>query len=155
MGAPFIDLAFLKVSSIVDGRVQYKRKKTGKYYDIKIIPNLEKILHPYTREKKEDDFILPIIKRVNLVDQYKDIQWAQKRYNERLKEVAQLAGIDEKLTSYVSRHSFASIANNMGIPVTAISQMLGHENLATTQTYLASLRKDIIDDYNEKITLGN
>lgn len=65
MGAPFIDLAFLKVSSIADGRVQYKRKKTSKYYDIKITPNLEKILHHYIRGKKEDDYILPIIKRAN------------------------------------------------------------------------------------------
>jgi integrase/recombinase XerD len=64
------------------------------------------------------------------------------------------AGIQEKLTSYVSRHSFASIANNMAIPVTAISEMLGHQRLTTTQVYLAGLQKDSIDQYNEKILSG-
>jgi len=65
-----------------------------------------------------------------------------------------LAGIDENLTSYVSRHSFASIANNLGVPVTAISEMLGHEKLSTTQVYLSSLKKDVLDQYNEQVIAG-
>ena len=94
---------------------------------------------------------MPIIKRDDLIHQYKDIEWARKRYNKRLKEIGQLVGIEETLTSYVSRHTFASIANNMGIPVTAISEMLGHNQLSTTQVYLASLNKEVLDDYTEKI----
>ena len=89
MGAPFIDLAFLRINQIVDGRLQYKRRKTGKFYDIKISENAEIILSQYIKGKEKEDYILPIIKRVQLVDQYKDIQWAQKRYNQRLKEVGQ------------------------------------------------------------------
>jgi integrase len=154
MGAPFIDLAFLTKSNIIDGRIQYKRRKTGKFFDIKITDNLKPILDHYLKNKKNDEYLLPIIKRENLIDQYKDIQWAQKRYNKRLKAIAVKAGIQEKLTSYVSRHSFASIANNMAIPVTAISEMLGHQRLTTTQVYLAGLQKDSIDQYNEKILSG-
>ncbi|MFD1000213.1 phage integrase SAM-like domain-containing protein [Ohtaekwangia kribbensis] len=154
MGAPFIDLAFLTKANIIDGRVQYRRRKTGKFFDIKITENLRPILDHYLKDKKEKEFLLPIIKREALVDQYKDIQWAQKRYNKRLKIIAGKAGIQEKLTSYVSRHSFASIANNMAIPVTAISEMLGHQRLTTTQVYLAGLQKDAIDRYNETILSG-
>lgn len=154
MGAPFIDLAFLTAENIVDGRIQYRRRKTGKFFDIKITDNLKPILDHYARGKTKDQFLLPIIKRVNLEDQYKDIQWAQKRYNKRLKTIADKAGIQEKLTSYVSRHSFASIANNMAVPVTAISEMLGHQRLTTTQVYLAGLQKDTIDRYNETILSG-
>ena len=80
--------------------------------------------------------------------------WALNRYNKSLKKLAQLANIEESLTSYVSRHSFASIANNMEIPVTAISEMLGHERLSTTQVYLAGFKKEAIDQYAEKITAG-
>ena len=138
----------------MDGRIQYRRRKTGKFFDIKITDNLKPILDHYLDGKNDNEFLLPIIKREKLVDQYKDIQWAQKRYNKRLKTIAGKAGIQEKLTSYVSRHSFASIANNMAIPVTAISEMLGHQRLTTTQVYLAGLQKDSIDQYNERILSG-
>lgn len=80
--------------------------------------------------------------------------WALQRYNKRLKKLGKLAGIQETSTSYVSRHSFASIANNMEIPVTAISEMLGHERLSTTQVYLAGFKKEAIDEYAERITSG-
>lgn len=154
MGAPYFDLANLKVKNIIDGRVQYKRQKTGKFYDIKITENLKPILDYYTKGKSPDNFILPIIKREKLTEQYKDVLWARERYNVRLKTMAKDAGIEENLTSYVSRHSFASIANNMAIPLTAISEMLGHQKLTTTQVYLAGLQKDIIDNYNEQILAG-
>ncbi len=151
MGAPYIDLAFLKVENIVDGRVQYKRRKTGKFYDIKITDNLKPIIDYYAQGKEKSEFLLPIIKREVLAEQYLDIATSRRYYNRLLERIAKDAKIDEHLTSYVSRHSFASIANNMAIPVTAISEMLGHQKLTTTQTYLASLNKEIIDDYNAQI----
>lgn len=151
MGAPFIDLAFLRIENIKSGRIQYTRKKTGKQFDIKITEHLEGLLKYYVEGKSKSEFLLPIIKREGLADQYKDIQWAQNRYNKKLKKLADLAGIEEHLTSYVSRHSFASLANNKEIPLTAISSMLGHQNIKTTQTYLAELSQDKIDGYNESI----
>jgi len=154
MGAPFVDLAYLTVNNIVDGRIQYKRQKTGKHYDIKISENLLPIIEYYKNDKSGDDYLLHIIKRGTLGDQYKDIMWARKRYNKRLKLIATDAKIGENLTSYVSRHSFASIANNMAIPLTAISEMMGHQKISTTQIYLAGLQKQVIDDYNEKIVSG-
>jgi site-specific recombinase XerD len=149
-----MDLAFLKLKNIVDGRVQYKRRKAGRFYDIKITPNLKSILQGYLEDKEPENFILPIVKRESIIGQYKDVQWAHKRHNQRLKEIANLAGIEENLTSYVSRHSFASIANKLGVPVTAISEMLGHEKLSTTQVYLSSLKQDVLDQYNEQVIGG-
>jgi site-specific recombinase XerD len=104
-GAPFIDLAFLKVSNIVNGRLQYKRRKTGKHYDIKITPDVKNVIDHFAAGKSSDDYLLPVIKRTELQDQYSDIDEARRRYNKRLKKLATLAGIDENLTSYVSRHS--------------------------------------------------
>jgi len=63
-------------------------------------------------------------------------------------------GIEERLTSYVSRHSYASIADEMGIPLTAISQMLGHEKIGTTQAYLDKLRKSKLDKYQDQVIMG-
>ena len=154
MGAPFIDLAFLKTENIIDGRIQYKRQKTSRHYDIKITPQLQGILDCYIKGKKPHEFILPLIKRETPQDQYMDVQSTQNRYNKQLKQIAKLAGIEENLTSYVSRHSFATLANQMEIPITAISQMLGHEKVSTTQVYLASFGKNVLDDYNERILGG-
>lgn len=154
MGAPFTDLALLKVGNIVDGRIKYQRKKTGKFYDIGISSFLQSILDYYLKNKTKEEYILPIIKHDSLINQHNDILWALQRHNKLLKRIAQLAGIEENLTSYVSRHSFATIPNNMAVPVTAISQMLGHQKLSTTQIYLAGLNKDLMDEYNLKIITG-
>ena len=150
-GISFIDLAFLKGMNIKDGRILYRRKKTGKLYDICITDQMHEIITHYQGNKGKADFILPIIKRTKLEEQYKDAQWALKRYNKKLKELARLCDIDQTLTSYVSRHSFATQALLMDVPVVAISQMLGHAKLNTTQVYLKSLPNNILDDYQKKI----
>jgi integrase/recombinase XerD len=155
MGAPYIDLSFLKLENISDGRIKYIRRKTGKFYDIKISDQLQEILTYYSKEKQKDDFVFPIIKAFDLEEQYDQILWSLQRYNKRLKKLAKLAGIDEVLTSYVSRHSFASLANNKKVPITAISEMLGHTSIKTTQVYLSGLNKDVIDDYNQAIIDGH
>jgi len=150
-GMSFVDMAFLKVENIKNGRVQFQRKKTSKLYDIKITEPLQKILSFYTKNKKPDDFILPIIKRDDLELQYKDAKEALKRYNNGLSRLADRCGIDEKLTSYVSRHSFATHAMLKNIPLMAISEMLGHSKLSTTQIYLKSLPSNIMDVYQEEM----
>lgn len=95
--------------------------------------------------------MFPILKPDTLENQYKRLKESRKRYNKKLKKLADLAEIDEQLTSYVSRHTFASLANNKGIPVSAISEMLGHESLKTTQIYLNSLSNNVLDNYNDMI----
>ncbi|WP_262508066.1 tyrosine-type recombinase/integrase [Zunongwangia mangrovi] len=59
-------------------------------------------------------------------------------YNAGLKRMAKLCDIEEKLISYVSRHSFATHALLKNVPLTAISSMLGHSKFNTTQKYLKS-----------------
>lgn len=145
-GMNFTDIAFLKKADIVNGRINYRRRKTSKLYDIKITPNLGTILEHYMQN--ESDYVFPIIKRGSAFLQDKDIQWSRKRYNKKLKVIAELCGIDKNLTSYVSRHSFATQAMMQQVPVTAISAMLGHSSLKTTETYLKSLPSAILDDYN-------
>ena len=150
-GMNFTDMAFLKMTDIKDGRIQYRRRKTSKLYDIKLTPNLEKILKYYIENNNGLGFIFPIIKREELLLQDRDIMWARKCYNKRLKELATLCGVQQNLTSYVSRHSFATQAMLQEVPLNAISTMLGHSNLKTTEIYLKSLPTNILDDYNAKI----
>lgn len=150
-GIPFVDMALLKLENIVNGRIQFFRQKTDKPYNIKITNELNVILEYYLKDKTKQDYIFPIVKYSDPIQQYNGIENARKRYNKKLKEIAKICNIEENLTSYVSRHSFATQAKNLGIPITAISEMLGHENIKTTQIYLDSLPSDMLDKYHEDV----
>jgi len=152
-GMPFMDMALLKITNIKNGRIDYQRKKTSKNYDIKISEPLSKILGFYLKDKTKLEFIFPIIKRDTSEQQYKDVIRKRKIYNKKLKKIADLCGIEQRLTSYVSRHSFATHAMLHDIPLQAISAMLGHSNLNTTQIYLKSLPNGILDEYNERLSI--
>jgi site-specific recombinase XerD len=150
-GMPFTDMAHLKVENIVDGRIKFDRQKTDKAYNIKITPIAQKILDKYIIGKGKDEYIFPIIYRESPKDIYRDVEWARNRYNKKLKLIATLCGITENMTSYVGRHSFANQAKNLGIPVANISDMLGHDDIKTTQIYLDTLPSVQLDDYQEQV----
>jgi site-specific recombinase XerD len=109
------------------------------------------ILSFYIKDKEKSDYIFPVIKRDTFELKYRDVLWARKRYNMGLKEIAIKCNIEQRLTSYVSRHSFATQAMLQDVPLQAISAMLGHNRLSTTQIYLKSLPSEILDDYNKKV----
>lgn len=150
-GMNFTDMAFLQKGDVVNGRILYRRKKTNKIYNIKVTDNLKTILDYYITLNADSNYIFPIIKRETPLLQDKDIQWARKRYNKKLKLLAQLCNIDKNLTSYVSRHSFATQAMLQQVPLNAISTMLGHSSLKTTEIYLKTLPSNILDNYNSLI----
>lgn len=147
-GMNFCDMACLQKADIGDGRIDYRRSKTKKVYNIKITDSLQKVLEYFAQFTEGTPYVFPIIKRNTAADQDKDIKWSRKRYNKKLKLLAQQCGIEKNLTSYVSRHSFATHASYADIPVTAISTMLGHSSIKTTQIYLQSLPLRTIDEYN-------
>lgn len=150
-GMNFADMARLEKKDIVQGRVQYRRSKTGKLYDIKVTENLDKILSFYMEQKNDCVYVFPIIKHDKEMDIEKDIQSARKVFNKNLKTIAGITGIEQNLTSYVSRHSFATHALYTNIPVNAISAMLGHSSIKTTEIYLKNLPTNVLDEYNKKI----
>lgn len=152
-GISFIDMAFLRMRNIIDGRIKYRRQKTARPYDIKITQQLSSILDYYLRGKGKEDFIFPIVRREDLQDQYYDVQWERKRYNKRLKEIAELCDIEEKLTSYVSRHSMATNLILNDVPINALSKMLGHSKLQTTEIYIKNLPTHIMDEYQERLEI--
>ncbi|MBO6516092.1 MAG: site-specific integrase [Bacteroidia bacterium] len=150
-GMSFSDMAHLKIENINDGRIKYRRTKTSRIYNIKVTEFLLQILNVYTADKSDKDYVFPIIKRQSAEDQYRDIRWARKRYNDNLKEIAVLCEIKDHLTSYVSRHSFAMLARLSKVPIEVISQMLGHKTVKTTEIYLDSLPDAIVDDYADQV----
>lgn len=150
-GMTFADLAHLKRSNIIDGRIYYQRMKTDKPYNVKILPQIQLILNHYVINKEPEDYLFPIIRRDTADHQYQSLKWARKRYNKKLELLAKECNIQEHLTSYVSRHSFATRAKNLGIATASISDMLGHGDIKTTQVYLDSLPNDMLDNLHEQV----
>lgn len=71
--------------------------------------------------------------------------------NRKLKEIAGLADISVPLSMYCARHSWASAAKSKNVPISVISEGMGHDSEMTTQIYLASLDNSLIDEANEMI----
>lgn len=149
-GMNFVDIAFLKVKNIESGRVNYTRQKTGQQFSIKITEKAKAVINRYNDLKNPESYIFPIIYRKG--KEYLDYRNAMRLMNKKLKKISNLLNLDVPLTTYVSRHSWATIAKRSGISTAVISEGLGHESEETTQVYLDSFENDVLDDANELIT---
>lgn len=147
-GMSFIDAAFLKKSDIRNGVLSYRRHKTGQSLHIKVIRQIEEIINRYSN--KDSPYLLPIITRPHC-DERRQYETALRRINKSLKIITHMVKLPIPLTTYVSRHAWASIAKSKNIPVNVISDALGHDSIATTQIYLASIDTSTIDRANELI----
>ena len=147
-GMSFIDMAFLKKSDLQNGSVTYRRRKTGQQLIIGWEPEMQKILDKYP--ENQTDYLLPII--TNPVTNER-MTYRNKCYNinRNLKKIAKMVGIEVPITLYVARHSWASAAKSKGIPVSIISEGMGHNSETTTQIYLSSLDASVIDRANNII----
>jgi integrase len=148
-GMNFVDVAFLKVKNIENGRLNYTRQKTGQQFSIKVTDKAMAIILGYNDLKNPESYIFPIIYRKG--KEYLDYKNAMRLMNKKLKKISNLLKLDVPLTTYVSRHSWATIAKRSGIATAVISEGLGHESEETTQVYLDSFENDVLDDANELI----
>ncbi len=149
-GMSFVDVAYLKVSNIHGDRLTYSRKKTGQKFSIKLTDKSKDIIRRYNNLKDKESYIFPILHRKG--QEYLDYRNAMRLMNKKLKAIAEKAELDEPLTTYTARHSWATIAKRMGVATAIISEGLGHDSEETTQIYLDSFENDVLDDANELIT---
>jgi len=149
-GMNLVDLVKLKIGNIVCERLYYGRSKTGDPLSVKITEELKNILSYYVQDKCQEDYLFPINYdgSTKSYEKYKSIR---RRVNERLKIIAKDAGIEGNFTTYSIRHSWATIAKFMGIPIEVISEGLGHNSLRTTEVYLKSFENEVLDEANERI----
>lgn len=147
-GMSFVDIAYLQKKNLKDGILTYRRKKTGQLLSIRWESCMQKIVDKYS--SLTSPFLLSIIKDAagNTRKQYSNTMTL---VNRKLKEIAKDLGWNVCLTMYVARHSWASIAREQKIPLSVISEAMGHDSERTTQIYLASLETHVIDDANRKI----
>jgi site-specific recombinase XerD len=110
------------------------------------------IIKPYLEGKDENDFIFDYVTRTEPALIRKDIENARHTFNKYLTKIGEELKISTPLTSYVSRHSYATIGKKMGVSMAALSESLGHSELKTTQIYLDSFENEYLDDVNKLIT---
>ena len=147
-GMSFIDMAFLKKTDLKNGYVSYRRRKTGQQLVIEWTKEMQMILDKYPENKS--DYLLPVIRNPGLNERctYRNTGY---NINHSLKRIAGMVGVTIPLTLYVARHSWASAAKAKGIPLSVISEGMGHDSEATTQIYLASLDTSVVDKANSLI----
>ena len=146
-GMSFIDMAYLKKSDLQNGILTYRRRKTGQQLTIKWEKCMEDIVSKYP--KNQTDYLLPIIKET--VNERRQYDNALHLVNYHLKGLSSMLKLQRPLTMYVARHSWASAAKAKNVPLSVISEGMGHDSEATTQIYLASLETSVVDKANKMI----
>lgn len=147
-GMSFIDMAFLKKTDLKNGAVIYRRRKTGQQLTIGWTSKMQSLIDKYPENSTQ--YLLPIIKTVGC-NEHCAYRNAGYKINHNLKKIATMVGVQIPMTMYVARHSWASVAKSKGIPVSVISEGMGHDSEATTQIYLASLDSSVVDKANDLI----
>lgn len=146
-GMSFVDMAFLRRSDLKAGMLTYRRQKTGQPLVIRWEPCMQEIVDRHPNAGTE--YLLPIIRTPgNEHGQYKNIGY---RINCGLKALGRQIGLEAPLTLYVARHTWASIARSKEIPLSVISESMGHNSEATTRIYLASLDTATVDRANRLV----
>lgn len=146
------DLFDAPKSNIVAGRYEYTRKKTGKFYSIKIEPEAQAILNKYEGKYT----LLNIMREGESVNEYcikmdKQLQRiGEWQVHPKSHQRALVKAFNDKLSIYWARHSWATIAINLDIPKDTISMALGHSTKSVTDTYIQFDRKKI-DEANRKV----
>lgn len=148
-GMSFVDIAYLQKKNLKGDVLSYRRRKTNQPLKIGWEPDMQEILKRYEADTSSP-YLFSIIKdsESNPRKQYQNMQFLINRH---LKEIGKGLGLHQPLTMYCARHSWASIARDEGIPLSVISEGMGHDSEKTTQIYLASLKTEVIDKANRKI----
>ena len=143
----FMFLFMARGLNVVEGRLNYVRKKTGKLYTIKISPQMREIIDKYKTEK----YLFPVLAKApsDPEKRYNFVRNALDYLNNQLSEIKEIVGATQKITSYTARYSYSNVLIQNNVPVVKLQQALGHSSLATTQHYVSKFSNDEVDKFDE------
>lgn len=147
-GMSFIDMAYLRKKDVNNGYLVYRRRKTGQMLTVEWTRQMQEVIEKYPSNPTQ--YLLPIIMRED-GNERRQYQNQMTKINRALKEVASLIKLPVPLSLYYTRHSWASIARGKHIPLSIISEGLGHDSEITTQIYLDSIKSHEVDKANREI----
>lgn len=144
-GINFVDIANLTTKNLADNTIIYKRQKTDKLIRIPIQPQAQQIIDRYHDDS--NPYLFPILTKLHKTD----IQKANRvhkvitKVNDCLKKIGKRLGIGLTMTTYVARHSQATVMKRAGVPTAIIKEIMGHSSERVTQAYLDSFGSEQID----------
>lgn len=151
-GMPFIDLVHLQKTDLRNGRIVYRRHKTGKMMVVDVPPEALRLLRTY-RDRTDSAYLLPLLNADISDDEalYHCYQMILRRFNRELAKVMKVLLPGVKVSSYTARHTWATIAYHMGVSVGLISQSLGHSSIQVTMAYLKPFDAEVVDKLNRQV----
>lgn len=163
MGMPFVDIAYLRKSQLRNGCIYYARHKTGQQIQVALLPAMLEIIMRY--EQGDSEFVFPILSdKVGdsvssssvssssvSAQQHRQYTARLRQYNYNLHQLSKMLGLAKPLSSYVVRHSWASIAYLHHLDISLISKALGHTKSSTTFIYIKSLFDSDLFEANQTL----
>ena len=149
MGMPFVDIAHLKWQQIHNGGVHYARHKTGHKVCVAIEPYMAEIINRHSITGSE--YVFPILANTTSANIHATYLKRLRAYNYALHRLSQLIDSPRTLSSYVARHSWASLAYRSGIDISLIAKAMGHTKLSTTLIYIRALLDPSLAEANKKV----
>ena len=145
-GINFIDIANLTQTNIMEDKLIYKRHKTGKLIKIPLQPQAIELIKKY--HNAESPYLFPILSPFHKTDEQKAnrIHKVITKVNKLLKEIGEELNLPIPLTTYVARHSQATVMKKAGVSTAVIREIMGHSSERVTQIYLDSFDNEQIDE---------
>ncbi|PWI29773.1 integrase [Flavobacteriaceae bacterium LYZ1037] len=152
-GMNFVDMMKLKWDNIQGDRILYIRSKTKGRFTVKMLEPVKQVIAYYKAQNRPTDFVFPILLKQDLTPMQVESRKHKtlRRFNKQLKEIAKIQGVEQNVSSYVIRHSFATNLKFAGISTDVIGKSMGHHDVSVTQAYLKEFKDEIIDDAMSKL----
>lgn len=148
-GISLVDMANLTPENIIEGRLIYQRQKTHGSINLQLSDRALQIISKYSDYQKNANYFFPILhckRHVTPMQKHNRVRKYCLHINHELKILAKELNITANVTTYVARHSFATILKKSGVNIGIISQALGHQDIKTTQIYLSKFDNEQVDE---------
>ena len=151
-GMPFVDLAYLRKSDLRDNVITYRRRKTGRPLSVTLTPEALELLKKYMNRDSHSPYLFSLLKSgEGTKEAYREYQLALRSFNQQLTLLGEVLGLNDRLSSYTARHTWATTAYYCEIHPGIISEAMGHSSIKVTETYLKPFRNKKIDEANNQI----
>lgn len=143
-GINFVDMAYLTKDNIYNNQLVYSRRKTKKLIKLPIHNQANRMHEKYNGDK----YIFPILSEYHKTEQQRinRVHKVITKVNRELKAIGEELKLSIELTTYVARHSYATVLKRSGVSTSIISESLGHSSEKTTQIYLDAFENSQIDE---------
>tara|TARA_R110002072_G_scaffold121230_10_gene254722 strand:- start:812 stop:1309 length:498 start_codon:yes stop_codon:yes gene_type:complete len=154
-GMNFIDLMKLNWDNVEEDKIKYIRSKTKGRFSVKILDPVREILNYYKSQNRKTNYVFPLLLKEGLTPVQIENRKLKtlKMFNKQLKEIAKIQGVNQNVTSYVIRHSFATHLKFAGISTDLIGELMGHHDVSVTQAYLKGFDDEMKDDAMSRLLL--